>query len=274
MPAVERAPITVAVAGLGAIGFAVARTLDQGIEGLKLTAVSANNLPRATARLAGFRHKVRALPLVQLGQAAEVVVECVPASCFGALAEPVLGRGGTLVALSAGALLSRPDLIDLARTSGGRILVPSGAILGLDAMRAAAEGPVERVTLITRKPPGGLAGAPYLAEQKIDLAGLSHPLMIFEGDARAAARGFPANVNVAAALSLAGIGPERTKVQIWADPTVTRNCHRIEVEAEAARFTMEIENVPSESNPRTGRITALSVLATLRRLVAPLQVGT
>ena len=274
MPPSQRPPITVAVAGLGAIGFPLAKRLDQGIEGLKLVAVSASNLPRAAARLAGFRHKVCALPLSQLAGTADVVVESVPAQAFGALAEPVLAGGGTLIPLSVGALLARPDLIELARSSGGRIIVPSGAILGLDAVRAAAEGEIERVLLITRKPPGGLAGAPYLAARKIDLAGLSHPLMVFEGDARAAAAGFPANVNVAAALSLAGIGPERTRVQIWADPTATRNCHRIEMTADSARLTMEIENVPSESNPRTGRITALSVLATLRRLVSPLQVGT
>ncbi len=274
MPVSEPKPITVAVAGLGAIGFAVAKRLDDGIEGLKLVAVSANNLPKATARLASFRHKVRALPLAQLAGTAEVVVECIPAQSFGALAEPVLARGATLIPLSVGALLSRPDLIELARASGGRIIVPSGAILGLDAVRAAAEGEVERVTLITRKPPNGLAGAPYLVEQDIDLAGLSHPLMIFEGNARDAARGFPANVNVGAALSLAGIGPERTKVQIWADPALTRNSHRIEVVADSASFTMQIENIPSETNPRTGRITALSVLAALRRLVSPLQVGT
>jgi aspartate dehydrogenase len=96
---------------------------------------------------------------------------------------------------------------------------------------------------------------------------------VFEGSAREAAAGFPANVNVAAALSLAGIGPDRTRVEIWADPTVDRNCHSIEVDADSARFSLKIENVPSE-NPRTGRITALSVLAALRKLHNPLRIGT
>ncbi len=96
---------------------------------------------------------------------------------------------------------------------------------------------------------------------------------MFEGSARDGARGFPANVNVAAALALAGIGPDRTRLEIWADPTVTRNTHTIEVEADSARFRMTIENIPSE-NPRTGRITALSVIACLDGLVAPLRIGT
>ena len=96
---------------------------------------------------------------------------------------------------------------------------------------------------------------------------------MFSGTAREAAAGFPANVNVAAALSLAGIGPDLTTIDIWADPTVTRNCHTIEVDADSARLTMTIENIPSE-NPKTGRITALSALAALRKLNAPLRVGT
>jgi aspartate dehydrogenase len=97
---------------------------------------------------------------------------------------------------------------------------------------------------------------------------------VFEGSAREGARGFPANVNVAAALGLAGIGPDRTRIEIWADPGVSRNTHTIEVDADSARFTMTIENVPSAENPRTGRITALSVIAALRGLVAPLKIGT
>jgi aspartate dehydrogenase len=98
-------------------------------------------------------------------------------------------------------------------------------------------------------------------------------MRVFSGSARAAAAGFPANVNVAAALSLAGIGPDRTMMEIWADPNIDRNCHMIEVESDSARFAVKIENIPSE-NPKTGRITALSVVAALRKLSAPLRVGT
>jgi aspartate dehydrogenase len=110
-------------------------------------------------------------------------------------------------------------------------------------------------------------------ENNIDIAGITEPLRIFEGTAREAAKGFPANLNVAVALSLAGIGPDQTRLEIWADPTVTRNVHRIEVESDSARFSMAIENIPSE-NPRTGRITALSVIAYLRKQRASLRVGT
>jgi aspartate dehydrogenase len=127
--------------------------------------------------------------------------------------------------------------------------------------------------MTTRKPVQGLLGAPYLVERGIDIEATREPMKIFEGTAREAAKGFPANLNVAVALSLAGIGPDRTMVEIWADPTVTRNTHRIEVESDSARFSMTIENVPSE-NPKTGLITALSVIACLRKLNAPLRIGT
>jgi aspartate dehydrogenase len=266
--------LTVAVGGLGAIGLAVARRLDAGIQGLRLVAVTARDRDKARAKMADFATPVPVVGLEDLAERADVVVECAPAAVFAALAESAIEQGRILVPVSVGALLGRGDLVARARETGAQILVPSGALLGLDAVRAAGEGEIRRVTMVTRKPPAALAGAPYLQEHGIDLAGLAKPLKIFEGSAGEGARGFPANVNVAAALSLAGIGAERTRLEIWADPTVSRNTHTIEVEAEAARFTMTIENLPSEENPRTGRITPLSVIATLRRLTAPLVAGT
>jgi aspartate dehydrogenase len=268
-------PITVAIAGFGAIGLAVARALDAGkVPGLVLAAVSARDTARAEGRMAGFARPVPVLPFPELAARADLVIECLPAAHFAELAQSVLSQGKTLLPLSVGALLARPELIDLAEKKGGTIVVPTGALLGLDAVRACAEGPVESVTLVTRKPPKGLAGAPYLVENGISVEGLTEPKLVFEGSARDAARGFPANVNVGAALSLAGIGPDKTTLQIWADPTVTRNTHTVKVEAEAARLTMTIEGVPTEENPRTGKITSLSVLATLRRMAGPLRVGT
>jgi aspartate dehydrogenase len=204
---------------------------------------------------------------------ADLVVECVPAAAFREVAEPTVRAGRLFMPLSVGALLEHMDLIELARSTGARILPPTGALLGLDAVRAAAKGEIRAVTMVTRKPPGGLAGAPYLAERQIDLEAVHEPLLVFAGSAREAARGFPANVNVAAALALAGIGPDRTTIEIWADPSVTRNTHTITVDADAARFTMTIEGVPSAENPRTGKLTPLSVLAALEGLVAPLKVG-
>lgn len=265
--------MTVAIGGFGAIGREVAKAVDGGIEGLRLVAVSARDRAKAEAGLAELAGEVAFLALAELGRAADIVVECAPAAVFRELAEPAIARGRILVPLSVGQLLVHDDLLERAKATGARVLVPTGALLGLDAVRAAAEGGIDKVTMVTRKPPGGLAGAPYLVENGIELAGLTAPLRVFQGTAREGARGFPANVNVAAALSLAGIGPDATSLEIWADPGVTRNTHEITVEAKSARFFMRIENVPSEANPRTGKITALSTIAALKGLTQTLKVG-
>lgn len=263
---------TVAIAGLGAIGLPLARALDAGVDGLRLIAVASRDPVKARANLAGFLSVPRIAEIPELAQA-DIVVEAAPSAIFERIALPALEAGRILVAASAGALLPRMHLAKLAHRTGGRIVVPTGALLGLDAVRAAAEGPVDSITIETRKPPMGLIGAPYLERHGIDVMDLIQPLLVFKGNAMDAAAGFPANVNVAAALALAGIGPIRTQVQIWADPKITRNIHTIRVEAEAARFTMTIENVPTADNPKTGRLTALSLLACLRGLVSTLKVG-
>jgi aspartate dehydrogenase len=270
---VSKAISRVAIAGLGPIGTRLAKALDDGIDGLELAAVSAANIEKHRGWLDKLKKRPATLPIEALADAADIVVECAPSKLVRSIVAPVVSRGKTAVVLSVGALLDNEDLIALAREKGGQIVVPTGALIGLDAVTAAAVGTIHSVQMVTRKPLRGLEGAPYLVEHKIDIANIKAPLKIFDGTAREAARGFPANLNVAVALSLAGIGADRTKVEIWADPTVTRNTHRIEVDSDSARFSMTIENVPSE-NPKTGLITALSVIACLRKLNAPLRVGT
>jgi len=263
---------TVAIAGLGAIGLPLARALDRGVDGLSLVAVAVRDRAKAEAALGDFRTPPSLVGLEALA-AADIVVEAAPAAVFEEIARAAIEAGRILVPASVGALLPRMHLVARAQQTGARIVVPTGALLGLDAVRAATEGDVDSVTMVTRKPPAGLDGAPYLAKHDIHVLETREPLCVFRGNAFDAAAGFPANVNVAAALALAGIGPERTEVEIWADPSVTRNTHTIRVEAAAARFTMTIENVPSEENPRTGKITPLSMLACLRGLVSTLKIG-
>jgi aspartate dehydrogenase len=269
-----RVPVTrVAVAGLGSIGRVLVRKLKDGIPGLALACAAVGDRAKAQAWLDA--EKI-ACPLVEpeaFPAHADLAVECAPAAVLERVCRPMLEAGKQVIVLSAGALLPRPELVELAKARGGQIIVPTGALLGLDAVSAAAEGKIHSVRMVTRKPPRGLVGAPYLEANGISLEGLNGPKLVFSGTARDGAAGFPANVNVAAALSLAGIGPDRTMMEIWADPGIERNCHTIEVDSDSARFTLSIENVPSE-NPKTGRITALSVLAALRKLQAPMRVGT
>jgi aspartate dehydrogenase len=263
----------VAIAGLGAIGRVLARRLADGMPGLALACAAVRDRGKAQNWLDA---ESIACPLVQpeeFPSHADLAIECAPAAALDRICRPMLAAGKTVMVLSAGALLQRPELIALAKANGGQIIVPTGALLGLDAVTAAAEGNIHSVRMTTRKPPNGLVGAPYLEANRISVEGLTEAKRVFSGTAREAAVGFPANVNVAAALGLAGIGPDRTTIEIWADPAVERNCHSIEVDADSAKFTLTIENIPSE-NPRTGRITALSALAALRKLHAPLRIGT
>jgi aspartate dehydrogenase len=265
--------IRVAVAGAGTVGMRVIEALDEGIAGCRLAAVSMRDVSSAGARLSHLRSEVPVVDVSGLEPLADIVVECAPAAIFTEIAEPFLRAGKQVIALSAGAILTHDHLIGLARENGGQIVVPTGALVGLDAVTAAAEGEIGSVRMVTRKPVRGLVGAPYLVDNDIRIEDISEPLMVFRGTPREAATGFPANLNVAVALSLAGIGPDRTTLEIWADPDLERNCHWIEVDSDSATFSMTIENIPSE-NPKTGRITALSVIACLRKIRAPLRVGT
>ncbi len=268
------APLRVAIAGLGAIGRQLATKLAAGVvPGVKLTAVSARDHAKAQAFVDTLAHPVQVLSIEQLEPQADLVIECTPAALLGDIVAPFLRQQKQAIVLSVGAILFRPELIDLARETGGTIHVPTGALIGLDTMLAAAEGNIHSVRMTTRKPPKGLEGAPHLVENRISIEGLTEPLKVFEGNARDAARGFPANLNVVVALALAGVGPERTLLEIYADPTVTRNTHTITVDSDSARFTMTIENIPSE-NPKTGRIVAQSVIALLRKMRSTFRVGT
>lgn len=264
--------LRVGIAGLGAVGKSVAERLDAGIPGLKLAAIAVRDVEAARGRVR-LNAPCMFTDIAGLAPLCDVVVECAPSQLLTSIAEPVLRAGKKVVVLSVGALLRNTALIDLARQCGGQIVVPTGALIGLDAVTAAAEGTIHSVRMITRKPVRGLVGAPYLVDNSIAIEDIKAPLLIFSGSPRDAAAGFPANLNVAVALALAGIGPDRTTLEIWADPHLDRNTHRIEVEADSASFSMEIRNIPSE-NPRTGKITALSVIATLRKMTAPLRIGT
>ena len=266
--------IQLAIAGMGAIGMRVAQMVDaDDIKGMHLVAVSANDIERAARRVFNFESPPKVLQLDELADAADVIVECAPAALFEQVAAPVIENGKCLMTLSVGALLNRQDLIDRAEATGARIIVPTGALIGLDTVRAMAVGEIHRVTLHTRKPPNGLMGAPHLVNNNITIDDMKEPLCVFRGTAREAAKGFPANVNVAAALALAGIGADKTSVEVWADPTINRNIQSVTIESDSGEATMTINNIPSDENPKTGRIVANSVVASLQRMTATLVAG-
>jgi aspartate dehydrogenase len=269
----KKPPLHVGIAGLGAVGLEVAKRLIAGVPGLSLVAVAVRDVEKARRALPQIGDSIVIRKATELANDCDIVVECLPPALFREVATSAIDKGRIFMPLSVAQLLENGDLIERAKLKGARIMVPTGALIGLDAVRAAAEGTIHSVKMVTRKPPAGLEGAPYLREHGISVSNLKKARKVFDGSAREGARGFPTNVNVAAALSLAGIGPDRTQLEIWADPTVTRNTHTITVDADTARFTMTIENIPSE-NPRTGKSVAPSTVAALRALVSELKVGT
>jgi len=266
--------VKIGIAGFGAIGKVVATAVDKNIKGMELVGVSVRNKEKAVAAMNCLSQTVPILSSKELANAADVIVECVPKPAFINYAVPALEAGKLFITVSGAGILANPHIISIAKENGGKIILATGALLGLDAVRAAAEGSVSEIRMITRKPPNALEGAKYLIENAISVENLSEPKKVFEGNALNGATGFPANVNVAAALGLAGIGAEKTLLEIWADPSLKRNTHTIKVDADSARFEMTIENVQSEENPGTGKITALSVVACLRSLIDPMRVGT
>ena len=269
-----RASMDVGIAGLGAIGRQVCLALDQGLPGLRLVGATARDREKAETFLKSLGAPAPFLSLDELIRASDLVVEAsTQAHLREEIAPRTLAAGKDLVVLSCGGLIGRQDWIDLAAAKGCRIYVPSAAIAGLDGVKGAKVGAIDSVTMETRKPPRGLAGAPWIEAQKIDLDAITRETLIFEGSATEACRAFPANVNVVAALSLAGIGPEKTRIRIFASPEQPLNRHRITVQGEFGRLSIEIENVPSE-NPRTGKLSYLSTIAFLKDLSATLRVGT
>jgi aspartate dehydrogenase len=262
----EKRIMKVGIIGMGVIGTHIAKAIDNGIPGVTLCGVCVRTVPTAGS------YPVYSID--ELIGRSDLIVEAATQAALREFGPAVLAAGRHLMVLSVGALVGMlEEWARLAEAHHCRILIPSGAIAGLDGMKGAREGAITSITMETRKPPRGLAGAPYITEQRIDLDAIREETLIFEGPATEAVKAFPANVNVVAALSLAGLGPERTRIKLYAVPGQERNQHRITVEGEFGRLRVEVENVPSE-NPRTGKLSYLSAIAMLRELGAAVQVGT
>lgn len=259
--------VRILVIGAGAIGSTLVRALDafpevESVLVLDLRPGAAEALARGTRKVRPAEDFERAL------HASDLVVEAAGQDAVAQYGLHVLRAGRDLVVASVGALANdalRESLVEAARAGKRRILVPSGAIGGLDAVRAAREAGLSRVTLTTAKPPAGYGRAPGEAKG---------PLTLYEGPARDAVKAFPKNVNVAASLALAGLGLDATRVRVVADPALDLNTHTIEVEAASGTFRLEFRNAPFPENPATSHLAAASIVALLRKLVSPIQVGT
>ena len=275
MAAVPGARLRVGLAGFGSVGQFLARRIGEGaLPGADLTAITALDQAQAARNAAGLPMRPRIVPLAELPDHADVVVECATADAFPLVARTVLEAGRTLLALSAGGVPAFPDMVEFAERHGARVRIASGAMPGLDSIRSAAEGTIRSVRLQSRIKPASFVGEEYLESRGFDFSQpLATAVKVFSGTAGEAAAAFPRHFNVAISLSLAGIGFDRTQVEIWADPDIPGAIHNVELEADEVVLSLTSRNRPSATNPKTSRIIAPSVLAALRSMVGPLHVG-
>jgi aspartate dehydrogenase len=261
----------VGVIGCGTIGGQLAVSVDTGAVS-NATLVSLFDIIPGNAE--ALKGRLRSGPSAHadferfVGTGCDIVVEAASQEAVRKFAPKVLESGKDLMVMSVGALADGELLTDLAQAAGEngcRIYIPTGAIAGVDAIRAVRHL-LESVTLTTTKSPKALAGAPFFETSKVKLDKINERTVVYEGPAAEAVREFPANVNVAAVLSLAGIGFERTKVRIVADPKATTNQHEITAAGSFGEFRFAVNNVPSPGNPKTSYLAVLSAIECLRSI--------
>jgi aspartate dehydrogenase len=265
----------VGIVGYGTSGKMVASALTKGaVPGMQLAAVSTRNLGKARDLIAEIDETIHVVPLEELADYCDTVVETATGEAIPEIVAAVVGKGKDLICVSAGGFINVPDVEEFARRHGARIHIASGAIPGLDILRSASEGEISRVHLKTTVKPDSLVNEPYLIEKGMDFRSKkpSRPVQVFHGRASEAAKFFPRHLNVAVSVSLAGIGFERTTIELWLDPKIPGVVHLLEVEGENIGLTLESRNRPS-SNRKTSRIVAPSILAALRSYVATIRVG-
>jgi aspartate dehydrogenase len=203
----------------------------------------------------------------------DVVAECASHAAVGDYGPAILQSGRDLIVISIGALSNdalRRRLTDAAQAGGARLILPSGAIGGIDALAAARFSGLESVVYTGRKPPRAWRGTP--AERLVALDSLSAPALFFEGSARKAAEDYPFNANVAAALALAGIGLDATTVRLIADPAIKRNVHEFAVSAGCGDFSVRVEGRPSPANPKTSLMAGYSVAREVLNRTGPIAI--
>lgn len=271
----------VALIGCGAIGTVLAKAIDGKRAGDAKLGWVYDLKPKKSEALV---RKLRVKPRIAKGaseiyadKTVDLVIEAASQLAVEQYSLDVLSSGKDLMVMSVGAFADenlRKSVWRAAEQNGRRVYIPSGAVLGIDGVKAAELGKIQQVVLTTRKPPAALAYSDYLRERRINVKGLKHPKVVFDGSARKAVKAFPASVNVAATLSLAGIGFDRTRVRVIADPTIKRNVHEIRVKGKSGEFVTDAKNVPFPETRRTSYLAALSAIRTLRNLSETIRVGT
>jgi len=270
--------LKIGIVGCGAIGGSLAKTVARDLSaGAQLSALYDLDSQKAQNLALQLSEKkiLVTRSLEQLINKSDLVIEAASANCSWDIARKAILRGKDVMIMSVGGIVSGfPDLVKISRRRNVRIYIPSGAIAGIDALKAANLGKIFKVVLTTRKNPLSLKGVKYLEKKKVKLEQIKKDTVLFSGSAQQAMKLFPQNINVAGILSLAGIGSAKTQVNIIACPRVARNIHEIEIEAQAGNIFTRTENILHPENPKTSYLAVLSAEAALKQILQPFRVGT
>lgn len=240
----------------------MAKALLEGIDGFELVAIS-DPAPIIDCNCPN-------LSFEQLVKSADLIIECLPPREIPPLLDLVLQHEKDMIMISASSLLINPEFESRIRTSKSRVIVPSGALAGIDGVSSLKQMGITSVSIASTKKPLAYDGAPFITTNNIDLHNIKEKTRLFSGNAIEAAKGFPANLNVAATLSFAGIGAQKTQVEIWADPDINGNQHEISVEGEFSTIYCRIKNTPDPQNPKSSMLAAQSIISTLKSMSEPL----
>lgn len=273
MPGIKK--VKIGIVGCGAIGSELARAITVKFKKeAQLVALCDINKDKALKLAGSLKKKVEVASLDVLIKKSDFIIEAASKEISATVAKKALAKGKDILIMSVGGLLKNLQLFNLAQKNNCKIFIPSGALCGIDGVKAASLGKISRVTLTSKKPPEGFSNAPFVIKNKINLNSLNEDTLIFEGTAEEAVEGFPQNINVAAVLSLAGVGAKNTKVKIIASPGKKVNSHEIEAVGEFGHLIARSENIPSPANPKTSYLAILSAMATLKNVFSSVKVGT
>lgn len=269
--------LKIGIVGCGAIGSSLAKAVIGGFPGrAQLISLFDAEIEKAYQLANKLNNqKLAVLNLDELINKADLVIEATKADFALDIARKTIQAARDIMIMSVGGIIEHyKELGVLASEKGVSLFIPSGAICGIDGLKAANCAKITKVVLTTKKPPQAFLGSAYVLKRKIRLDNLVEDTVIFEGDAFSAIRAFPQNVNVAATISMAGIGPENTIVRIVASPFVTKNIHKIEIESDSGVISAQTENVIHADNPKTSYLAVLSAIAALKRILEPIKIGT
>jgi len=270
--------LRIGIVGSGAIGSSLAKKIYSGF--LKRASLCAlfdiNSAKSISLSRSLTRDKALAVAsLDELIQKSDLVIEASQAACSWAIARRVLIKKRNIMIMSVGGIINRySQLMDLAQRNGVKVYIPSGAIAGIDALKAANLGKIRSVTLTTYKNPKSFKGVGFVEKKGIKLLAIKQDRLLFSGSAKEAVKHFPQNINVAAILSIAGIGDTKTRVRIVASPKAKRNIHEIKIVSESGSIFTRTENVLHPDNPKTSYLAYLSAVAKLKDITEPVKVGT